>query len=260
MKNLTIRRLLLTSLFVSAPLLGTAHAQDHGDHKGQEAPAAAPAKAAPVFAGEPYLLALDIVTGEDLGPLKQQVVVQHEGRELRFSSNESLKAFRAEPAPFLKRIDALMIADQLPHYPVKTCLVSGEELGDMGDSIDRLYKNRLVRLCCKMCIRKFDKDPDSYIAELDKAVIEVQSKDYPMTTCPVSKEELGSMGRPLDRIVGGRLVRLCCKGCKKKLAADPARFVAMVDAARAKASKANEEHGEREGHDKREGEHGGDHR
>ncbi|MDF1800112.1 MAG: hypothetical protein P1V81_13115 [Planctomycetota bacterium] len=238
MMNLSIKHLLLAGLLLSAPLLGTSYAQDHGAPKRDEAPVAAPVKKAPVFAGEPYLLSLDVVTGEALGPLAEQVVVQHEGRELRFSSDESLKTFQAQPAPFLKRIDALMIADQLPLYPLRTCMVSGEELGEMGDSIDRLHKNRLVRLCCKMCITKFEKDPDSYIAELDKAVLEAQSKDYPLTTCPVSKEELGSMGRPLDRVVGGRLIRLCCKGCIKKLAADPARFVATVDAARAKAAKA----------------------
>ena len=57
----------------------------------------------------------------------------------------------------------MMIADQLPYYPLETCLVSGEVLGSMGKPLDRLHKNRLMRLCCKGCVRKFEKDLLAFI-------------------------------------------------------------------------------------------------
>ena len=194
------------------------------------------------------------MTGKKLGPLKDQVVVDHDGRELRFSSKKSVETFLETPEPFLEKIDALMVADQLALYPLKTCPVSGEKLGSMGDPLDILYKNRLVRLCCKGCLKKFRKDPSKFIAELNDAAIKAQVKDYPFETCVISDEELGAeMGDILDRVVGGRLVRLCCKMCVKKFDKDPRKYVAEIDAARAERASKNKEdapgeRGEKEGH------------
>ncbi|MBI5381839.1 MAG: hypothetical protein HZA31_08065 [Opitutae bacterium] len=59
-------------------------------------------------------------------------------------------------------------------YPLATCVVSGEKLGEMGAPIDYTYKqagqpDRLVRFCCKSCIKKFEKDPAKYLKKLDEA-------------------------------------------------------------------------------------------
>jgi hypothetical protein len=59
-------------------------------------------------------------------------------------------------------------------YPLDTCVVSGEKLGEMGEPVDYIYKedgepDRLVRLCCKMCIAKFKKDPAKYLKLIDEA-------------------------------------------------------------------------------------------
>jgi YHS domain-containing protein len=59
-------------------------------------------------------------------------------------------------------------------YPLKTCLISGEELGGMGEPADYIYRqsgqpDQLVRFCCKMCVAKFKKDPAKYLAQLSAA-------------------------------------------------------------------------------------------
>ncbi len=61
-------------------------------------------------------------------------------------------------------------------YPLDTCVVSGDKLegGDMGPPIDYVYKeggkpDRLVRLCCKHCIKDFNKDPAAYLKKIDEA-------------------------------------------------------------------------------------------
>jgi hypothetical protein len=61
-------------------------------------------------------------------------------------------------------------------YPLDTCLVSDEKLegGDMGAPVDFVYKqegkpDRLVRFCCKSCIKKFKSDPAKYMKILDAA-------------------------------------------------------------------------------------------
>jgi hypothetical protein len=51
-------------------------------------------------------------------------------------------------------------------YPLKTCIVTGDELGD--DPVDVTYKGRTITLCCKSCVRKFNANPAKYIAILDK--------------------------------------------------------------------------------------------
>jgi hypothetical protein len=48
---------------------------------------------------------------------------------------------------------------------------------------------------------------------------------YPLSTCVVSGEALGSMGQPIVIHHEGAEVRLCCKGCVKKFNADPAKYL-----------------------------------
>jgi hypothetical protein len=55
-------------------------------------------------------------------------------------------------------------------YPLKKCVVTGDALGgDLGEPIDIHYQGRLVRLCCKSCVKKFNKSPEKYLKELDAA-------------------------------------------------------------------------------------------
>ena len=44
-----------------------------------------------------------------------------------------------------------------------TCPVSGEKLGEMGEPFTFVYKDQEVKLCCKSCKKKFDKDPEKYM-------------------------------------------------------------------------------------------------
>ena len=51
-------------------------------------------------------------------------------------------------------------------YPLTTCVVSGEELGSMGEPIVKEVNGTTVKFCCKICLPKFDKDPETYLAKL----------------------------------------------------------------------------------------------
>ena len=127
--------------------------------------------------------------------------------------------------------DAKIIAEQLPSYPLKTCAVSGEGLDEMGGPLDVVQDGRLVRLCCKGCVRALAKNPKEILGKIELAVVEQQKKDYPLTECAVSGEKLGSMGDPIEMVHGTRLVRLCCKGCLRAFKKDPAKHMAAVDKA-----------------------------
>ena len=53
---------------------------------------------------------------------------------------------------------------------------------------------------------------------------------YPLDSCIVSGEKLGSMGEPIVKVYDGREVRFCCSGCVKRFEADKAGYVAKIDA------------------------------
>ena len=215
---------------------GHDHAHNH-NHDGH----AAAETAANGELGDPYYLTTDPVTGDALPALDQQVRVQHEGRELRFANEANHAAFRKTPAKIIAALDKQMIADQLEHYPIETCVVSDEPLGDQP--VDYIYRNRLVRFCCKGCRGDFLKDPDAYLTKLNEAVAAKQAENYSPKTCPVSKLELGAMGDPVDVVIANRLVRLCCAGCKGQLLENPARFLTALH-----AEHAHDRHDEHAGH------------
>jgi len=52
---------------------------------------------------------------------------------------------------------------------IKTCLVSGEKLGEMGEPYVFVYEGQEVKLCCKDCLKKFDKEPAKYLAKINAA-------------------------------------------------------------------------------------------
>jgi YHS domain-containing protein len=51
-------------------------------------------------------------------------------------------------------------------YPLTTCVVSGEKLGEMGKPYVFEYKGQEVQLCCEHCKAKFEKNPDKYLEKL----------------------------------------------------------------------------------------------
>ncbi len=236
----------LALILGAAPLV---NAQQHSGHDheghdhthgGQDAAAVEHAKL-----DDPYYLKTDPVTGETLPELGKQVRVTHEGRKLRFANEANHAAFLEAPAKFITALDPQMVADQLEHYPTQTCVVSNEPLGD--EPVDFVYRNRLVRFCCKGCRGDFLKNPDAYLKKLNEAVAAKQVENYPLKTCPVSKLELGSMGEPVNVVIANRLVRLCCAGCEGQLIDDPVGFLSVLDAER-RPSGDDEHDGHRHNH------------
>lgn len=93
----------------------------------------------------------------------------HEGRD---HAKKDAPASGQLVAPTEK--DAAWLAQARSAYPLKTCVVSGDEFGgEMGEVIDRIYRekdkpDRLIRFCCDGCLEDFEKDPAEFLSKLDK--------------------------------------------------------------------------------------------
>ena len=55
------------------------------------------------------------------------------------------------------------------NYPLKTCVISGEELGPVADRVAYSYDGTEVQFCCSHCVAKFEKDPAPYLAKIAAA-------------------------------------------------------------------------------------------
>jgi hypothetical protein len=65
---------------------------------------------------------------------------------------------------------------EYPSVLSNLCIVSDDklEVGDMGPLVDYVYQqpgkpDRLIRMCCKHCVKDFKKDPAKFLNLLDQA-------------------------------------------------------------------------------------------
>jgi YHS domain-containing protein len=179
-----------------------------------------------------YMLDYCLVSGAKLGSMGQPAKIDHNGREIKFCCAGCIDEFKANADKYLGKLDSAIVEQQLAYYPLNACVVSGEKFGgEMGEPMNQVYHNRLVRFCCQMCAPAFTKNPESYLSRLDSAVVANQIAAYPLNTCVISGQKLGSMGPPVDYVYGNRFVRFCFWGCVDAFNENPTEGLAKIDAA-----------------------------
>ena len=52
---------------------------------------------------------------------------------------------------------------------------------------------------------------------------------YPLETCLVGGDKLGSMGKPYTFVHEGREIKFCCEGCDEEFKADTAKYLKKFD-------------------------------
>jgi len=60
-------------------------------------------------------------------------------------------------------------AEKPKPYPLKTCAVSNEKLGDHGKPYVFTHEGREIKLCCEDCLDDFKKEPAKYVKKLEEA-------------------------------------------------------------------------------------------
>ena len=50
-------------------------------------------------------------------------------------------------------------------YPLTTCIVTDEKLGD--DAVMKVYNGQEIKVCCKKCFKDFEKDQATYLKKIE---------------------------------------------------------------------------------------------
>ena len=122
------------------------------------------------------------------------------------------------------------------------CPIGEEPIVPSAGTVE--YKGKTIGFCCPGCNQKFlawdEARKDEFVAmavasresgmdhtdhgekAAPDATVEAPTwtDPYPLSTCPISGEEFGSMGDPIVKQYDGREVRFCCAGCIEKFEAD----------------------------------------
>lgn len=198
------------------------------------------AQDAPTRIGDAYPLDVCAVTGKSLGASPVVVVLsdmpkdEWNGREVRFCCGGCKATFDSDPAAGNRKLDEMIVTDQLKVYPAGNCIVMEDEVmtdpkgPDATKDKNVVIGNRLYRLCCKSCVRRMKRSPDEYRKVLDDRVIKAQSADYPLKVCVITGRAYGE--QPFELVVANRLVRTCCGGCAASVRNDPATAIKKLEA------------------------------
>jgi hypothetical protein len=74
------------------------------------------------------------------------------------------------------------------------------------------------------------------VAMVGDVDLAAQKAAYPLKTCVVGGESLGSMGDPVEFVHEGRLVQFCCEGCIDDFKKDSTKYLAKLDEALTEAA------------------------
>ncbi len=245
MKNLLAALLLAFSF--ALPAIAQQHDNHEGHHHGKKPtaqPATQPAEKESKRIGDAWPLETCPVSGMELGSMGEPIILIHEGREVRFCCQGCVPQFKDSPARFLDKADKKIVQRQNDVYALEQCPISGAELGSMGDPIQKVYGNRLVKFCCAGCLPKFEENVSESLDKMDAKIVEARKAGYPLDICVVSGQPLDAMGGPVEYVHANRLVRFCCKACVSQFEKDPAAYLEKIDkklASEKSESKADEQ-------------------
>lgn len=51
-------------------------------------------------------------------------------------------------------------------YPLKTCIVTDNDLDSMGGEIVKVYDGQVIKFCCKPCVKKFEANQAKYLKKI----------------------------------------------------------------------------------------------
>lgn len=129
--------------------------------------------------------------------------------------------------PSRQQLAAAAIARQ------KVCPVTGRPLRSMGEPLPVAVGEKTVFVCCAGCVPAVRDNPDKYSSGRPTLCVSTATAEDAeciarQAVCPVMDEPLGGMGQPIKVMVGDKPIFLCCRGCIKKVEADPGGYLNKI--------------------------------
>jgi len=103
----------------------------------------------------------------------------HADRELKFCCIECVAHYTTSPEAYVSFLEEQIRKAQRDNYPLSTCLVSNHELGSMGDPIEYVSGNTLIKFCCVACVEEFEKNREQMLNKLNDAKLGKPSDSQP---------------------------------------------------------------------------------
>ncbi|MEZ6080181.1 MAG: hypothetical protein R3C56_32290 [Pirellulaceae bacterium] len=198
------------------------------------------------------------VSGKPLGSMGDPVAVNVNGQTVFACCSGCVNAIQSNPAKYASgRIEVLVstatAADAALIAKQRKCPVMDESLGSMGTPIKVMVGDKPIYLCCKGCVKKIQAEPAKYLAlvygegagsggvgsvpmgteQVREGIFRLSAADAPFVAaqkrCPVMDEPLDAMGGPYKVDADGKAIYICCPGCAKKIAAEPQKYLAVLE-------------------------------
>ncbi|MFT5423552.1 MAG: YHS domain-containing protein [Phycisphaerales bacterium] len=119
---------------------------------------------------EAYPLNECLISGEAFGAdAAEPIDFVVANRLFRVCCNDCKQDVTDNPAEYLAQLDKAYADAQRDSYPMTTCAVRGGELGSMGEPVEIVAGNTLIKLCCAGCIDKVKADPAKFTAMVHAA-------------------------------------------------------------------------------------------
>lgn len=149
-----------------------------------------------------------------LGGMGTPVKVDVQGTPVFLCCNGCREAVLAEPEKYLAKLeegppDDGLSAPELP--PMGTFTLAGPAALSASGASEKPASDNV-------------REAFAGLSEVDRQLASIQR------ACPVTELPLGSMGVPVKVELGPRTVFLCCEGCRGSLLAEPAAYLARLDA------------------------------
>ena len=115
----------------------------------------------------------------------------------------------------------------------------------MGDPISVTVKNQTIWVCCDACVAAVKKSADKHLRKVADELaattivpnrslrnrrVPPNAAESPIVrwggqkVCPVTGEELGSMGEPIPVMAKGQRIFVCCRSCVAAVKRNPDEY------------------------------------
>jgi hypothetical protein len=123
------------------------------------------------------------------------------------------------------------------YYRIANGLTAGQRVVAMGtllvDAESRLNPHLSTQYFGASLQTVASTEPVPEVHSAVKAIAGLEPADQELVDrqryCPVTKLELGSMGKPIFVSVENRKIALCCAGCRGRLLAEPKKYLGWLD-------------------------------